>query len=75
MTSILVGYDASGMMTCPSCWGRRHRIGAATTTAAECQTCRGKGYVTWQTTVAACQPATSKRPVPPCTGMKEGLPE
>jgi DnaJ-class molecular chaperone len=34
-----------GVMSCPGCGGRGHRVGAATTTAAECWTCQGRGSV------------------------------
>jgi hypothetical protein len=38
-------YYGHGWMTCPLCLGKGHRIGAATTTAAECWVCLGRGEV------------------------------
>lgn len=42
---IFENYYGHGVMTCPTCWGKGHRIGSATTTAAECWTCLGVGRI------------------------------
>jgi hypothetical protein len=45
--------DGEGVADCPQCGGRGHLIGVATTTAAQCDTCRGFGKVRYR----RCYPA------------------
>jgi DnaJ-class molecular chaperone len=40
-------FGGYGWAICPTCSGRGHWIGVATTTAADCRTCHGNGKVSW----------------------------